>query len=79
MGITNTGEVCIKAYTVWTGLMQIQLFCFFKYSCEISSEDNKQLARLRSQMELRCVCKCLLKHLMVRKVSEGGWKGVSDW
>ena len=30
-------------------------------------EDNIQLARLRGQMELKCLCKCLLKHLMVRR------------
>ena len=29
--------------------------------------DNIQLARLRGQMELRCLCKCLLKQLMVRR------------
>ena len=25
------------------------------------------MARLRGQMELKCLCKCLLKHLMVRR------------
>ena len=32
-----------------------------------AKEDNIQLTRLRGQMELRCLCKCLLKHLMVRR------------
>ena len=32
-----------------------------------TEEDNKQLARFRGQVELRCVCKCLLRHLMVRR------------
>ena len=68
----NIAEMCINICSLdwYAANLLCKNDCILKKSAE---DENKQLARLKGWMVLRCVCRRHLKYLMVRRfLIEGG-------